>query len=815
MINIGISAIKGGYRELFQTTSDAPFGLASAIRSDSGSPFSVGEEAFVISYTNKGFVFTKCKIIRDGLAGSRVGNIAISVLIPLGTKMTGENIFTLLNKILHTYTFKYIDSDNNLGDVYEDWNFVTEISREYEGCLSISSFESTQNLTHGTEKGAFIYYSSDEELQKYLDVPYQEEYIPFSQIFLVESTLQGKPQNPLNALQHDPTKNLTDKIDLDNPKYKIKEFHGNGKQGVTIEIWAGPRRIYNKDSINRKDNLRIRYSKSYFIPINEEGKLTDDNISKYLTIEGDKIVVKNDVQLEKEPKEILLHANDINGREIPEVVFTYQNTSSHTVRKVENNKIRFEGEELKETWSISAEKGNLKTKPIAIIPKDSSGNVYLTLAEHKIVKFEIKYNEGTVLNADIQIENKSTTPGQYEIEFTGEEINKKFNIQIFHKDYETPPFTYCPATDQNPKIVNLTKKTTQTNPAATIPNISGTPVPEQPKQKVPFYQKNGALAAIVITVLAIPVGLILWLSGMSEATDNSDQILAYVQGIELKKDILESFNEANCSANPSSSESTGKGFLEKIFSFGSKHESPDYCSQIQKALSIRSAINKGDIDSLIGKTYIKDQVTFERSVKSIDPKYKVKIGETIRAANVSNLDLNEIAVLIKNLQTLLKIRDFVKTTTDTMLLKNKKMQIEDIKFPIIDIDSIKTNILNELVEKAQKNNLSIVPKLGSDIGKGRSNPKSTEQKKKPKQDNSGNFKDDFWALIYSDDPKVEDFATWAKNYPYNEFNKEYRVCYNELLNNESKVNAFAKILIRDRKKVTTIEALKKLINENK
>ena len=67
MIEISVSAIKGGYRELFQTTPTAPRGIASMIRPDSGSPFAVGQEAYAISFQNAGFVCTKCKIIRDVL----------------------------------------------------------------------------------------------------------------------------------------------------------------------------------------------------------------------------------------------------------------------------------------------------------------------------------------------------------------------------------------------------------------------------------------------------------------------------------------------------------------------------------------------------------------------------------------------------------------------------------------------------------------------------------------------------------------------------------------------------------------------------
>ena len=121
MIEISFSAIKGGYRELFQTSPNAPRGIASVIRPDSGSPFAVGEEAFAISYMNTGLVCTKCKIIRDVLGGSRVGNIAISILVPVGKKLTGNYIRFLLDELLKGYCDQNIDKDNNLGNVYEDW----------------------------------------------------------------------------------------------------------------------------------------------------------------------------------------------------------------------------------------------------------------------------------------------------------------------------------------------------------------------------------------------------------------------------------------------------------------------------------------------------------------------------------------------------------------------------------------------------------------------------------------------------------------------------------------------------------------------
>jgi hypothetical protein len=478
MIEVSISAVKGGFRELYRTTN-LPQSVAREIRHDSGSGFSIGQEAFSILYVTSGVVFSKCRIVTDGMGGRRVGNVNISVFIPITHSLSGANVVELLNKLLDTYCRNYAP-DNNLENIFEDWTFVSVLINQYESRLMELPEDDIESCQQSSGEAAFIYYyeHDDEQqkhfsLQKYFDAPYQNEYSSYKQVFFVEQRFENKLESPLSALRHNPNANLTGKIDLDNPPYKLKDFNGQGKGGIKIEIWANDHIRSNQSVIKRKDTVRIKYSKNeFYFPIEETGKITDSKISQYLSIVGEnKITVKNDVILTPVVRQILLEVKDRQGNPVSDAKITCQNEFSKATKPATLNEIRFEGEEIKASWTVSAQKGDLIAQD-TFTPNNKSASIQLILQKYKKITFKVVDDDNKGLDGYIvEIKDESVKRNNCKdfkvcgdcIEFYGDAIDKSWNIEIGHDKYHTESFKYCPAKDENSKKVTLHKRPTQSS----------------------------------------------------------------------------------------------------------------------------------------------------------------------------------------------------------------------------------------------------------------------------------------------------------------------------------------------------------------
>jgi hypothetical protein len=258
-----IHGTNGGYR-IFYQTKNIPFSTARDVRRidrNDGTP--VRQTAYSLAFVENGCVYSKYVIVRD-IERAAVGNVAFTVYVPNTQKLSGADAKAIVDELAQEYS-KYIP-DGRLERVNEDWRFVDIIANKYKSRL-IANYDEMQS---GMQDAAFIYYTTDEELQKYFDAPYQDEYGPFKQVFFVKSDLQGKPENPLNALRHSEN-NLTRQIDLDNPKYKLL-FNQTAKGGVRIDVKANGNTCSNKDKIHQKQELEISYSKPCFHTKTARGK---------------------------------------------------------------------------------------------------------------------------------------------------------------------------------------------------------------------------------------------------------------------------------------------------------------------------------------------------------------------------------------------------------------------------------------------------------------------------------------------------------------------------------------------------------------
>jgi hypothetical protein len=405
------------------------------------------------------------------MGGRRVGNVNISLFIPNKSKLSGSDVIELLDKLLDTYCKKYAP-DNNLENIVEDWSFVTTLTSQYENRLRNGSDDDVENTQQSTGGAAYVYYSSKEELQKYFDAPYQEEYKPYKQVFFVELRLKNAPENPLNALRHDPNPNanLTGNIDLDNPKYKLL-FNQNAKNGVEIKVEVNGNSYYGK-KIRRKDSLKIIYSKQYYklkgnIEKETEGKCYEID-EKFIIVDDNTktITVKEIDESYLEPVTHTFHfeTKDIKGKKLDnaEIILTcgYQRE-----RKIENGKVALTEEELQKDCFVYAKKdSNLISQKKALKIADESKIIELILREYKKITFQVvDYdNNSSVSNYNVQICDRQGNiiynGKEKDVYFSDDKINQSYKIIITHSKYANETFSYCPAKDENTKFVKLKKR---------------------------------------------------------------------------------------------------------------------------------------------------------------------------------------------------------------------------------------------------------------------------------------------------------------------------------------------------------------------
>jgi len=457
MIGISVSAIKGGSRDLYQANSK-PLGISSTIRKDSGSPYSVGKEAYAICILNDGILYTKCRITRDGLRNDGVGNISFSVFIPHTYKLTGDDIKEILDNLINGYK-KYLGQDDTIISVSEDWSYVLELAEIYNKKLINRSIDEADNYQQGAGDAAYVYYTDKTELCKFFDNPYQEEYSAYKQIFFVEKTLEGKPENPLNALRHDPSANLTGKIDLENPKYKLI-YNQQARGGVKIEVKVNGSLRYSKSKIKRKEDLQIIWSKQFCETKVKSGKCYEIG-SEFLEINDiEKTITVKEIEIHPITYTLLIQTKDRFSTPITDAEITLKINNYLPERKAINNSIQITAEELQNKCFIIAKKDNLISPQREIKLEDTKETIHLTLYEQKEVVFTIKDDkDGLVFNYNLIIDNKEIQNKEGKVVFTGDEIEKIWQISVSHRDYETERFNYCPANDDNPKYVILKKKT--------------------------------------------------------------------------------------------------------------------------------------------------------------------------------------------------------------------------------------------------------------------------------------------------------------------------------------------------------------------
>jgi len=440
-MKIFIQGRKDGYNTLYPKPTPAEFfQFASDIQridAQNNSKY-YGKSLYSIAFNGNGCISTKYIIGYDTLR-SNIGNIGISVYIPNNQKMSGADIKTLLDDLINIYTTNYCPDFKINNQKQEDWLLFSSYADSYNP--NVKPFSSDENFQYGNKDAAYIFYNNTSEIEKYLETPYQEEYKVYKQILFIEN----QSQLILEVIKHDPTANLTGDIDLENPSYKLREYHGQGKNGISIEIRANGKLRNNKDKIFRKDIVTIKYSKKYYKDIFEEGKLTDPQIEKYLMISDNSIDVVKNIELPKTEIPVEIRIYNRNGESISDAIISCKNNNySKIENQVYQNTIIFLGEEQKDSWTISAKRDSLSGGE-TFTPEHTSV-VKLTLKEVQIIRLKIFDERG------IEIRNKSK-----DLTFYDDEIRMEHTEFIDIPGYQFKKETFIPK-NKDTIVINLEKE---------------------------------------------------------------------------------------------------------------------------------------------------------------------------------------------------------------------------------------------------------------------------------------------------------------------------------------------------------------------
>jgi len=514
-MDIVVHGTKGG-RQIF--TQNKLGGLLD-VNSDASKASALGHEAFAIRFIENSIIFSKYKIIRDVRGDKRTGFLGFSLFLNNNERLTGSELISVLNKVSAEYCNTYIpENDNNLKSVKEDWFFLECILNEYKGRLREVDSDDIKKLVSGTKDDAYIYFKNDEELEKYLDSPYNSHYSPYRQVLFIQEKLRDKPENPLNALRHsvNPNDNLTEKIDLNEITYSLRDYIGQAIDGTKIEIKVKGQLLYNKnDKITNKDIISIRYYKKHYEEIRvPEGKLNDEWIKKYLTVDqvNRKIDVVKNNSLTPFKKTINFKVKDWQEKDIfndTTIICHDANGNSHPLI---SNQAIFVGEQIAKTWYISANYNRFSSdkKPINFeydCPGEN-GSIDIFLTNHKLEENQIKVIDE---NGDIFLKKFSLSKK----EFNKKEIPLTNKITLSSDGYESQTFPYCPATSSYPEPIKLKRNnwtkfnSTRENLGAQDENIP-TSNKNEPKRIDIIDHNNKTILLSVIAVIIIVLGIIVF-----------------------------------------------------------------------------------------------------------------------------------------------------------------------------------------------------------------------------------------------------------------------------------------------------------------
>jgi hypothetical protein len=638
-----VQARKNGYKILYPKVAPYEFHeFAGDIRPSGDEKFILGRFIYTIAFTNGGCIYTKHIIVHD-IKRSDLGNIGFSVFIPSINQLSGIHVISLLDELMNTYCRAYCP-DYCLGDKIEDWSIFEAIKTKYEQYLIPN--DTISNYQQGIADPAYIYYTNNVELCKFFDAPYQEEYTEFKQVFFVEKKLQDKPENPLEALRHEPNANLTNVVDLENPEYTLI-YKNPVRGGIKIEVKVNNN--VRQGTIKKNEVLEITWSKEHFGEMNKSGKW-DKIGNKYLIIDHDK-------------KEITVR--DLNLDPI-EYNFTVE-TKGPDSKPINNTEISIKcnGKILQSaisngsqyTFSLTAEQIQnrcyIRAKQVQENLRAEEREIRMDNRHQNIILYLSKIHDQ---RKTIPIVNDKTA--MYCIVIDERKGKRTFNgIKIKEATNKLPQQFQCDARYGYKFIrfdfVDKPKYHYKAHYEAVFEELWYRKIPKS--AWVFFMMAMLVSSYFLLHNKRVPPPV------QDPKQQISDEVIAYVEGIELNKNILDSLKTMYCVniENVPTKKIVKKDLWDKIFKFSRDDESntineqidvKDFCAKIDNAILFRNNINLGEIDNLKGYDYTALQQKLKNAIDSIQPIYKTEIKKLLKVWHVSKMDLNEIADTIISTQ---------------------------------------------------------------------------------------------------------------------------------------------------------------------
>ncbi len=818
-----VQARKDGYNVLYPNppAKDEFYQFARDIQHGNANNDNIyyGKSFYSLAFTGNGCIFSRFTIGYD-VQRNYLGNIGISVFIPSSVKLSGLDVINMLDELMNTYWSNYCPN-NVITNSSEEWPLLIKILDRYSIKIHHKEFDDIDNLQSGELENAVIYYKNTFELQKFFDYPFQEEYAPYKQIIYVMDDLRGKPENPLNVLIHSGN-DLTGKIDLDNPFYKLREYHKTGKNGIEIKIKNSKgRELFNKDKVYRKEEITVVYSKKYYHEKRIVGSLlNNEELRKYLVVSSDnKIDVAKEINLDPETKTIkFIFRTKKDFKEVPDAEIRmseyqdWQRLSEYT----------FKADELGKEFNISARKSkdNLTSKIIRIKPKDhAEDSVILELIEKKTlyIKALDQGNGNPIWDFKVHITGKDFYRVTDKCDFYDDEIDKEWNIQIEkHPEYfNSFNYKYCPAKDGDEIVFHLKRKPKESTPSTasetngrnTNSDVNSGPNISRVKS---FFSRSKVIASLILITLMLIIGIFALRhfrvkdNQYREAKLTDEKITAYVKGDSLMLNKLRTYKEDWEKQKPEIESSGGFVWYNPMTWFVGGNEtsldSTNYkewsntLSSIDHAIDLRNLLNEKNFSELKKFSFSSYQDSIKTAVERIDNTQYTIVKKELN--DVSYLTLTQIAKSINKILQDSKIENFQEINTDNLSTDD------------VETDTKKTSKNNSRVNSPADNN-----SLKSDTGNVASSKGGYEKTNQEKQ--QAKFQKEFWDIVYKDNPEKKDFDEWYKSGSKISAQNEFKVFYDKYLSKTSaykKIEDFFKQPARDKKqKVRTLEDLIKEI----
>lgn len=375
---------------------------------------------YLIQMASNGVWISVVKLLFDGeRSGGGAGFFAFSAFVSANQYVQGSALRNLLDGLMNTYLSK--TSGTSTKNIGVDWSFVNDATAKLN---ELCSPRKKPINTHYLPSDKFAYVGiSDNDIDKYLEKPFQPEYGQYKAVFLgthLQHPSLLSSQTPLS-------------IDLENEEYTI-EWHGDNV------LWKNlPTTVRKKEMEHGNYLFRRQYYKDQTVYY-RDGKQDDvDNIIILTIPQLNPIVYKLEVvydvmgTLSYKPSDSEVECI------VPEGVISLSARTSgvQDPRKSPDKKtIEFYGEQVAMTWTLKIETNeNYKSVQVEIRPIDycnnasAKGQYPIHLEKLKTILVKI-YQDGSLKTSDskeiVTFYNKTT--GQAE---SGSYDSQTKNLQFY------------------------------------------------------------------------------------------------------------------------------------------------------------------------------------------------------------------------------------------------------------------------------------------------------------------------------------------------------------------------------------------------